>query len=139
MHCGTFIKLLLASFLPIVFTKDLCEYIHIPKRNISMVCCVNNTMSEMSFREFHEIKRVETVFLGMNGSFYICESGTNLYNRNAVGKRDDDSIIFPDTSRNKVETTKIPMLGNKNFGDVPLRCPEGTTLDSDGICVESWD
>ncbi|KAL3278798.1 hypothetical protein HHI36_016321 [Cryptolaemus montrouzieri] len=140
MYCGIMLKLIAASFLTIVFAEELCEYIHFPRRNISMNCCANNSFSESSFREYHELKKVEAVYLSVNGSLYICEtySGSNVNSRSAV-KDSDDSGAFPVTFRDKAAIPIIPLFANRRLADVPARCPNGKVKDSDDSCGALWD
>ncbi|KAL3278797.1 hypothetical protein HHI36_016320 [Cryptolaemus montrouzieri] len=122
MFCGILFKLLVVSCFSIVFPEERCEHIYFLKRNIWMNCCMNNSLS-------------------INGSFYICQipGGPTEESRSAVTKPDDDTIIFPDTHKNEVETTTTPGVDFRLLGDVPLRCPRGETKNSEGICVESWN
>lgn len=121
--------------------EDNCETVRFLKRKLNLRCCQidNNTIDD------NFTSKIEEISINLDGVEFLCQHVNK--SRDVEARVKVLRIVTPNsykkTKLNETQSVKengtTPILKNRNFGDVPGRCPDGMFLDSVGDCVEVWD
>lgn len=111
---------------------DKCETVRFLRRKVAVRCC----QVDVDPKDVESLlNNTKVTTISDRGMIFRCED------------MNEAKVDVPTTKtsqegqRNKSEITgrRVPDLTNRNIMDAPDRCPDGTTVDHAGECVEVWD